>query len=127
MPEINSVWPISETGAIDEDTIERIDVVAPKFVDAVYFSGTADIEALVSGMAREHLIGLAISISTLAEPSEPVKPLLSLVDPTEGWSIPALRVAHADFQAGDRRKKAREGERIYQRISKRQSREKRAI
>nr|WP_212669295.1 hypothetical protein [Rhodococcus sp. 06-621-2] len=114
--------PMSNPPVLDEDTIGQIDLDAPLFVDAVHCGDPEAIERIVAGLDRTALIGLAISIASLAESTEPTQPVLSLVDPSEGWSKPELRAAHAAYERGLRDYRTRLGERIYQRLKARASR-----
>lgn len=57
-------WPpLLPFGRLDERTLERIDAIAEQFVEAVQHGDAADIRFLTTGMRRQHLIGLALSIT----------------------------------------------------------------
>lgn len=108
---------------LDDQTCERIDSIAQDFIDAVHQGDAPAIARLTLGLDRTQLIGLAISVASLAESEITTLPILALVDATEGWSTPELRAAHAAYSAGDRRKKTAHGERIYQRLKKQEHRQ----
>ncbi|WP_155292967.1 hypothetical protein [Rhodococcoides fascians] len=110
---------------LDQDTMNQLDDASPLFVDAVHCGDAETIARITSGLDRTELIGLAISIATLAESELNTVPVLSLVDPYEGWTKPQLREAHAAYGRGLRDYRTRLGERIYQRMRKRNKAEER--
>lgn len=111
----NPVWPVTEQGDLDADTIDRIDRLAPRLATAVRCGGSADVEALMRGMSWVHLAALAISVATLVDPDEndPQFKVRNIRDSLEGWTVPQLRAAHAAYQRGERDTRTKDGERIY--------------
>jgi hypothetical protein len=86
---------------------------------------SGDVARLTAGLNRQQLIGLAISCAAMVDPNRSVTELLAWMnadDPREGWTDPELRRAHAGYTRGRRDEWTVQGERIYQKISKRRQR-----
>ncbi|MGB6179983.1 MAG: hypothetical protein WBF79_01940 [Rhodococcus sp. (in: high G+C Gram-positive bacteria)] len=96
-------------GLLDSATIDEIDDVAGKLVEAVHCGGTADVDRIMRGMTWTHLAALALSVATLAEPAS------SPASYTLGFTAAHLRALHAAYQRGERGDVVRQGEVAYQR------------
>ncbi|AOD24058.1 hypothetical protein IM25_22785 [Rhodococcus sp. p52] len=103
-----------------------LDSRAVQLVAIAHGEGSAgDVARLTANLDRQQLIGLAISCAAMVDPDKSVAELLAWMnadDPRQGWTDEELRRAHARYTRGVRDEHTVQGERIYQKISKRRQR-----
>ncbi|MFI9507153.1 hypothetical protein [Nocardia sp. NPDC052566] len=89
-------WTLRADGSLDDESIERINNIAPAIVAIVHGEGgPAEFERLIHGMTGTHLCGLAIAIATLARPD---------VDAFEGSPLATLLQADRNRRGPYRRR-----------------------
>ena len=120
-----SVLPEQVLADLDDRAVQLV-AITPGDGDA------GDVARLTAALDRRQLIALAISCAAMVDPSRPVSELLAWMDPSppvwesttadgrvQTWTEPDLRRAHAAYARGVRTPYVAEGERVYQRLSKR--------
>ncbi|MHA4848782.1 hypothetical protein L1080_004440 [Rhodococcus sp. MSC1_016] len=106
--------------------IHQLDSRALELVGIVHGGGgPAEVATLVRGLTPQQLTGIAISCAAMVDPDKQIGQLLEWMnrdDPSEGWTSDELKDAHTKYGRGVRTPSVVNGERIYQRLRKRNNR-----